>query len=93
MTRETMTREEVLELTQPWIDESNVRTSEGRHPRVARSFHGAKDVCKSFRQEVFSRRATPASPTHHWWIVGIGVAVVLVLAGVLVFRSLGRRRP
>jgi hypothetical protein len=43
--------------------------------------------------EAGTQSAAPASPTHHWWGVGIGVAVVLVLAGVLVFRSLGRRRP
>jgi hypothetical protein len=35
--------------------------------------------------------AAPASATHRWWIVGIGGALVLVVGGLLVLTSHGRR--
>jgi hypothetical protein len=35
--------------------------------------------------------AAPASSTHRWWIVGIGGALVLVVGGLLVLTSHGRR--
>jgi hypothetical protein len=37
--------------------------------------------------------AAPASPTHRWWVVGIGGALVLVVGGLLVLTSRGRRHP
>lgn len=42
--------------------------------------------------EAGAHSAAPASPTDRWWIVGIGGALVLVVGGLLLIRSLGRRR-
>jgi hypothetical protein len=43
--------------------------------------------------EAGAQSAAPASATHRWWVVGIGGAVVLVMGGLLVLTSRGRRHP
>jgi hypothetical protein len=43
--------------------------------------------------EAGTQSAAPASPTHRWWVVGIGGAVALVMGGLLVLTSRGRRQP
>jgi hypothetical protein len=43
--------------------------------------------------EAGAHSAASASPTHHWWVVGIGGALVLVVGGLLLLTARGRRHP
>jgi hypothetical protein len=43
--------------------------------------------------EAGPQSAVSASPTHRWWVVGIGGALVLVVGGLLLLTARGRRHP